>query len=151
MEKKMLVDEPRVLRSHPILSMIAAMNGNYAVDQQISEGVYQVGHFGSSDFLRDGYEDFPDLGEHSEYGVCDDLENLMDVLGDTLRDPKRRFVVTLTPVQRDPNNKGKGGGWRWHKWGPYIGAFEPQHEYLDDEEGIDCVYCYRVYEQKIED
>lgn len=143
----MLINEPKVLRGDPLLSMIAALNGNDAADRQIAEGVYQIGHFGSSSFLGRGYENYPELGEHGVYGVCDGIENMMAVMGETLNDPDRRFVVTLTPVYRNPKNKGMGGGWRWHKWGKYIGAFEPKHEYLDDEEGIDCVYCYHVYER----
>lgn len=142
----MLINEPRVLRSDPILAMIAAVNGNSQADRQLVEGVYQVGHFGSSDFLR-GYESYPDLENHGSSGVCDGLENLMEVMGGVLNDPERKFVVTLTPVHRDPSNKGHGGGWRWHKWGEYIGAFDAQCEYLDDEEGIDTVYCYHVYEK----
>ena len=34
------------------------------------------------------------------------------------------------------------GGWRWHKWGEYIGVHEPQHEYLSYEKGIDYVLSY---------
>lgn len=144
----MLVNEPLVLRTDPIHSMIASLNGNGGAERQLAEGVYQIGHFGSSHFPSRTYERYPELGMHGSYGVCDGLENLMSVMGEVLADPARRFVVTLTPVHRDPRNKGQGGGWRWHKWGEYIGAFKPQHEYLDDEEGIDCVYCYHIYEQK---
>lgn len=143
----MLINEPKVLRGDPVLSMIAAINGNGGGEKQIAEGVYQIGHFGSSDFLRTGYKPYPDLGMHGSYGVCDGYENIMAVMGDVLNDPDRKFVVTLTPVHRDPSNKWKGGGWRWHKWGEYIGAFDSQCEYLDDEEGIDTVYCYHVYEK----
>lgn len=38
------------------------------------------------------------------------------------------------------------GGWRWHKWGPYIGVQNPQCEYLYDEKNIDVVYTYHIYE-----
>lgn len=72
----------------------------------------------------------------------------MAVRGEDLNDPTRRFIVTLTKVERDPSNKGNGGGWRWHKWGEYIGAHESQCEYLDDEEGIDHVYCFHIYEME---
>lgn len=143
----MLINEPSVNYVDPVLQMLSSVIGNSSETKQLTEGVYQIGHFGSSDFLCKGYEQYPDLGEHGSYGVCDGLENMMAVMGDVLNDPQRKFVVTLTPVHRDPSNKGRGGGWRWHKWGEYIGAFDPQCKYLDDEEGIDTVYCYHVYEK----
>ena len=34
-------------------------------------------------------------------------------------------------------------GWRWHKWGPYIGTQDPQCEYLADEPEIKEVFVYR--------
>jgi hypothetical protein len=41
-----------------------------------------------------------------------------------------------------------GGGWRWHKWGPYIGTQEPKCEYIHDEPEIEEVFTYHVYELK---
>ena len=37
-----------------------------------------------------------------------------------------------------------GGGWRWHKWGEYIGKHNPQYEYLDHESGIDYVLVWKL-------
>jgi hypothetical protein len=52
----------------------------------------------------------------------------------------------FTHVPKEPENAGRGGGWRWHKWGPYIGKGEPTTEYLDDEDGFaDGVYVYHFY------
>lgn len=36
------------------------------------------------------------------------------------------------------------GGFRWHKWGPYIGEFDHRCEYFDDEEGIKMVYSFNI-------
>lgn len=41
--------------------------------------------------------------------------------------------------------KGNNGGWRWHKWGNYIGTQRPMFEYLDDEPEIDRVLCFSIY------
>jgi len=38
------------------------------------------------------------------------------------------------------------GGWRWHKWGEYIGTQNPQMEYIHDEPEIEKVYVYHIYE-----
>lgn len=129
----------------PILAMMARMEGKTAGPQKICEGIYEVAHFGSSDFLRD-WNSYADLGEHNSYGVCDDADNLLAAMP-VLQDPARQFVVTLTKVERDLSNRGQGGGWRWHKWGPYIGKHEPTMEYLDDEPDIEAVYVYHVYEK----
>ena len=51
-----------------------------------------------------------------------------------IADVNKKYVIALTPVWQEKGNKGKGGGWRWHKWGEYIGKLNPQCEYLDDED-----------------
>jgi hypothetical protein len=53
--------------------------------------------------------------------------------------------VAFTHVAKDPENAGNGGGWRWHKWGEYIGTGQPTTEYLDDEEKFnDGIYTYHI-------
>lgn len=81
-----------------------------------------------------------------EYGVCDSAQNLLDVWG-TYDDPVREYVVFLTEVVRA--EQPPRDGWRWHKWGPYIGAHDPKHEYLFHET-IDRVYVYHIYERRAE-
>lgn len=34
---------------------------------------------------------------------------------------------------------------RWHKWGAYIGDYEPEYEYFADEENIDMVYAFDIF------
>lgn len=54
--------------------------------------------------------------------------------------PEYRLVLLMTP---HVNAKDCGwGGWRWHKWGEYLGVHEPKHEYLSCEQGIDYVLSY---------
>lgn len=43
--------------------------------------------------------------------------------------------VWFTHVAKNPVSEG--GGWRWRKWGEYIGDGEPTREYLDDEPEFD--------------
>lgn len=83
------------------------------------------------------------------YGVCDNASQALDYYDslckeyeDLMRD--RLFLILLTPIIKD--EQPEHGGWRWHKWGPYIGKFEPKHEYLYDEEGIDYIYCFKILE-----
>lgn len=72
-------------------------------------------------------------GIETSYGVCDSPEQFLSKFGGILDSAVRRFVVSLTPVWRA--NQPCEGGWRWHKWGPYVGDHDPQHEYLYDDEG----------------
>ena len=56
----------------------------------------------------------------------------------------KKFVILLTPVFKE--DQPESCGWRWYKWGQYIGKYEPKCEYLYDEEGIDYVYCFTILE-----
>lgn len=78
------------------------------------------------------------------YGVCDDLANLLSVYPE-LKNSNRQFVVSMTKIDR--NEQDEKGGWRWHKWGDYIGVQEPTCEYIYDEPGIERVYCFHIYEK----
>jgi len=165
----MLINEPLAIVDSPIAVMIAQMNGNnfltfqvqkdqlnvpaaelkykkITADSEFQEGCYIRGSFGSSPWL-DGYSDFPDFGNEGEwqpqYGICDCVQQVLDKIT-KLQNPLRKFVVMFTPVLKA--NQESRGGWRFHKWGPYIGEQEITKEYLYDEPGIDGVLCYHVYE-----
>ena len=83
-----------------------------------------------------------------QYGVADSIEQIKKFYKKQIKSKTEKIVIALTPVCQDKENKGKGGGWRWHKWGRYIGNLNPQCEYLDDEEfGDDFKYilCFHMY------
>lgn len=71
------------------------------------------------------------------YGVCDNYEQVLEKYKDILNDPNKKYVIGMCTVE---------GGWRWHKWGEYIGTKNPEHEYLYDDIHIDRVYCFYIYE-----
>jgi hypothetical protein len=122
--------------------MVAVANGGNSQAQQLREGVYEVGHFGCSNFLR-GYEEYPETTV-GPYGVCDNLEQLLTACPE-LESSERQFVVTLTRVRKA--DQPPDGGWRWHKWGEYIGTQDRQCEYLHDEPHVDEVFCFHIYEK----
>lgn len=83
------------------------------------------------------------------YGVCDNASQVLDYYDSLYEQYKdymedKKFVILLTPMIRE--QQPECGGWRWHKWGQYIGKFESKCEYLYDEEGIDYVYCFNILE-----
>lgn len=80
------------------------------------------------------------------YGVCDDGEQVKKHFG-FLKDSDKKYVVLLTPVFR--KTQPVRDGFRYHnKHGEYIGTQELKHEYLYDDEHIERVYLFHVYEVK---
>ena len=61
-------------------------------------------------------------------GVCDDLAQIFEQCPEIVRDEERKFIISLTPIVRA--DQSPQGGWRWHKWGDYIGNHSPKYEYL---------------------
>lgn len=87
--------------------------------------------------IRDKYIDRP-----TRYGVCDDFEQAIEYC--KLRERPEKYFIAFTEVRKD--EQSSEGGWRWHKWGEYIGKHEPQFEYLYDEPDIEKVYVFEVFE-----
>jgi hypothetical protein len=77
------------------------------------------------------------------YGVCDSLDQLRrhSLWEEIERDP-RAMALVLTPVRR--SDQEESGGWRWHKWGEYVGDQEPQCEYIFDEPVVELVYVFKA-------
>ena len=140
----MLINEPNLMRADPILEMIATINGRSAKTKKLRTGVYEIGHFGSSNFMCD-YDHYPIVTVDS-FGVCDSVEQLLESCPE-LEAPGRDFVVTVTPVRKA--DQPAKDGWRWHKWGEYIGTQNTQCEYIYDEPHIEEVLCFHIYERKI--
>lgn len=127
-----------------ILSMIGQGGDNVAVQ----EGIYMCPSFSFGNQIagkKNDYPEFDDNYEYSPYGVCDNVEQVLERYKQWLNDPGRKFCISFTKVTKaeQPDQLG----WRWHKWGEYIGTKNPQHEYLyDEDDSIQEVYCYHIYE-----
>jgi hypothetical protein len=63
------------------------------------------------------------------YGVCDSPAQL------AAKFPAHRGTVWMTVVLR--SDQSEWGGWRWHKWGQYVGDHVLDEEYLYDCPHID--------------
>jgi hypothetical protein len=82
------------------------------------------------------------------YGVCDNASQVLEycdrqIIEEELSEDKE-YIIVLTPILK--RHQPKNDGWRWHKWGKYIGVQNPQYEYLADEDNIDMVYVFEVKE-----
>jgi len=76
------------------------------------------------------------------YGVCDNASQIFDRYKNEIEDGK--CIIIMTPIFKE--NQSVFGGWRWHKWGKYIGIQNHKNEYLADEEDIDMIYVYEIKE-----
>ncbi len=126
----------------------------------LETGIYQSSfafNFPKEEFLElqnltweDEYKIFPNYSK-AVYGVADNVNQIKEYYKEEIEDPKVKYAIGITPVEQNKENAGKGGGWRWHKWGKYIGELNPQYEYLDDEEfGDDFQYVlvFQLYKLK---
>ena len=87
--------------------------------------------------------DFKDLiAGQSPYGVADNIEQIKEHFKEMIHSDNS-LVISVTEMRKD--EQPEDGGWRWHKWGEYIGKQNPQNEYLYDEPNIESVYVYHVY------
>lgn len=91
----------------------------------------QVSYFGK------GYK----LADDWIYGVADNIEQVIELYN---KNEEGLFsgnhVISYFEVKKSPEC-----GWRWRKWGPYIGIKEPKCEYLADEPEIESVICFSIY------
>lgn len=146
----MLVDEATVTWPDPILGMVAQVNKRGA-SERITQGIYEIGHFGSSHWLPN-FEHWPQLPDKFDrisplgcFGVCDNVEQIIARCPELVTSP-RQFLITVHRVVR--SEQEPDGGWRWHKWGDYIGVHSPTTEYLYDEPEIEQVLVFHIYEKK---
>lgn len=114
---------------------------------QCGDGIYQCNYdfnFTHEEFLEfeglanipfdQQYEVFKPNYHKVQYGVADSIEQIKEYYKEEIEDPNRKYFISVTPVFQNKENKNKSGGWRWHKWGRYIGELNPKCEYLDDED-----------------
>lgn len=79
----------------------------------------------------------------ADTGVCDRWEQIVEKWPE-IQTSDRHFVISVSRVTKAA--QPESGGWRWHKWGDYIGTHEPQCEYLHDEPQVEAIYTFHVYE-----
>lgn len=115
--------------------------------ERIQQGVYKSRWWNFELEFRSRQDfalDYPDLGsDFDAFGVCDSPEQLVGKLPASVAEGPNKYVVSMVEVRR--SDEPPEGGWRWHKWGGYIGDKTPTTEYLHDEPEIDAVWTYHVY------
>lgn len=79
------------------------------------------------------------------FGVADNASQVLKSVEEAIREgdlcADETYVIFLTPVVKSDE---AWSGWRWHKWGEYIGIQHPTKEYLIDEPEIEVVFCFAI-------
>lgn len=77
----------------------------------------------------------------SRYGLCDNPEQVLKKYKNShYMKNEEPYCILFTPLYRE--DEPETGGFRYHKWGSYIGKQKPQHEYLYDDKHIDLIYSF---------
>lgn len=130
----------------PILTMIAEVNENSVFVKQLATGVYEDGSFNFDNRVKGQVRDYIksiDEGDFQENGVCDNYQQILEKWPE-IEASAQKFVISVTPVLKE--HQDAEGGWRWYKWGDYIGTGTPTTEYLYDEPLFEEVLCFHIYE-----
>lgn len=122
---------------------------------RLSQGVYEISHFsfgyeiglGSAD-TDNTYPLLHHTGGPDEYlgcyGVCDNWQQVVQQCAELQPGHSGLYAMSVTPIRK--SEQPPEGGWRWHKWGAYIGTGKPTREYLYNEPRFEVVYVYHIYE-----
>lgn len=105
--------------------------------ERIREGVYLFGHLNP-------HLQMPLIRSQYWAGVCDDPFQWLHRFGPALERSTTFYTATFTRIAREEQPATEG--WRWHKWGQYVGNQTPTTEYLYDEPEISAVYVFNIYE-----
>jgi hypothetical protein len=113
--------------------------GKNRIPEEIETGIYIDNSF---NFEHKVETDIESIFAWTCYGVCDNFEQIKVKYKDLI-ESEEKYVIALDEVigKEQPED----GGWRWHKWGQYIGCHEPEFEYLYDEKYIDKVFVFEIY------
>lgn len=137
-----------ILIQDPQIASIMELLGQGGTPKEIETGIYLTNSFSMGNDIRNKKEDYFNFQSDDEwfgaYGVSDSIEQVKERYAKWLDDPELSFCISFTEVRKDEQESQ--GGWRWHKWGEYIGTKDPQCEYLYDEENIESVYVYHIYQ-----
>src|ERR1051325_2948720 len=134
----------------PRKNLLSELLGDLENKEELHKGVYLVKTFSFQEMILNKVEQWviPDIVKQrlvKTYGVCDDYQQVLKLYKPYVNSKTRKFVISLTEIRKA--NQPKEGGWRWHKWGPYIGKKRPKHEYLyDEDDSIQSVYTYHIFE-----
>lgn len=115
--------------------------------KKITTGIYEGYFYHNIDEIKqypyfNSIEDFKKLNFLEPFGVCDSYKDIERVY--------KKHPIYINPdkccIILSPIKKTENSGWRWHKWGTYIGKQKRIGcEYLKDELHIDEIKLFHFY------
>lgn len=105
------------------------------------------GSYKSTKDLGTGFKDIDWENLSSTYGVADNIEQIKNKFVKAIKSKDNEYVISITEIKKDV--QPDEGGWRWHKWGEYIGKQDPKCEYIADEPSIESVFCFHIYKVQL--
>ncbi len=82
------------------------------------------------DFEAAGYST-RNLRLRRDYGVADNVPQILVHQQEQLQNTDELHFLHVSTIY--PSEQPEEGGWRWHKWGHYIGDYESHYEYIYDD------------------
>ena len=133
----MTLIDVKINQVNPIMAM---MGLEKIPDRQIT-GVYANAPNFHNVLKDNGYK----TEGFGKYGVADNYNQVLKKYKEMLMNPDKNYVVSYIWIHK--LEEPAQGGWRWHKWGEYIGIHKPEHEHIYDEaDPIYSVICYHIFE-----
>lgn len=131
----------------PVVSEILSLIGQGGLPTEVEKGIYLSPSFSFGNGILNEKNDYFDFDDYdlSPYGVCDNIEQVKERYKKWFEHPDFKFCVAFTKVLK--SEQPESGGWRWGKWGEYIGEKTPRSDYLYDEgDDIQEIYCFHIYQ-----
>ena len=123
---------------------------SYRSDSEIDEFSKQKCPRGTEEYYKklNSFEDSLDRmyfeKNHWDYGIADNIEQVIEYYYKNEKGYfKGNHVILYYEINKNANKPHSG--WRWHKWGEYIGIQNNCCEYLNDEPEIERVICFNIY------
>lgn len=88
------------------------------------------------------YKDVPNPSFRENFGVADNIEQILKHYPELLQS-KDKFIVLISDVYR--KDQPESYGFRYEKFGDYIGTQDIQHEFMYDDKHIDKVIIYWIF------
>ena len=124
--------------------MLTSINAPERFQVPDMKGFYLIPHFDAYGVVRNAInKELSSDEKFFAYGVADNASNIFEKHAELGLFDSRNFIVVMTEVRR--KDQPVFDGWRWDKWGEYIGNQEPKEEYIADEENIDSVFVYQIF------
>lgn len=129
-----------------MLVQIKAMGYDQNSEKEFGQGnfIHILWQAFDRDFQQNGYRV---IDKYSDYGVADNVHQILGVSSKFVNDKTNQYFFHVHPIY--PAEQSQTGGWRWHKWGEYIGSYESEFDYIYDDYYTDEDSLKKYFEENL--